>query len=244
MTSIPNARSPHPFAGLSTLTPSRNLWAALLAVLAVTALLLPAPAHADDSESMRRLKINLASDDAEAVSLDVPVGEVEVEGTDGGQVVVRVELNCNRPVKERCRELARKVELSSRNSGSTLQVELDGWPKNLNNSGLSADVNVHMPRQLALRADLGVGEFEAIGLISDLSLDIGVGEATIRAREADVRRVNLEVGVGEAMLRVRDRDIEGSGFIGRDLAWSDGPGKADLKVDCGVGEVDVRLDDE
>ena len=147
-------------------------------------------------------------------------------------------------MKERCRELARKVELTSGNSGSTLQVELDGWPKNLNNSGLSAHVDVRMPRQVALRADLGVGEFEAVGLISDLSLDIGVGEANIRAREADVRRVNLEVGVGEAILRVRDRDIEGSGFIGRDLSWSDGPGKAALTVDCGVGEVDVRLDEE
>lgn len=243
MTTIPNAKSPRRSAGEATGAAFLRHLAALLGIVAVGALLLPVPAHADDSETLRTLKINLTSGDAESLRLDVPVGEVQVEGTDGNQVVVRVALNCNRPVKERCREMARKVELSSGNSGSTLQVELDGWPKNLNNSGLSAAVEIQMPRQLGLRAELGVGEFRSVGLISDLSLDIGVGEANIRAREADVRRVNLEVGVGEAILRTRDRDIEGSGFIGRDLAWSDGPGKANLKVDCGVGEVDVRLDE-
>jgi hypothetical protein len=90
---------------------------------------------------------------------------------------------------------------------------------------------------------MGVGEFEARGLTADLELDLGVGEVRIHGRERSVKRVALEVGVGEALLRLGDRRIEGKGFIGRELDWNHGTGAAALKVDCGVGEVDVRLDE-
>jgi hypothetical protein len=80
--------------------------------------------------------------------------------------------------------------------------------------------------------------------VSDVSLDLGVGEAHIRGRQESVRRVSLEVGVGEAMLHLGERRIEGKGFIGRELDWRHGRGAAAVVVDCGVGEVDVKLDEE
>lgn len=230
------AHSRHPL-------PRRPGIALLALAFAAASLLAAGPAWAEHPETLRTLKVNLAADDATSLRIDVPVGEVEVEGTDDAQVVAHVDLNCSRPVKERCRQMARRIQINSGNSNGDLSVELDGWPKNLNNSGLSADVMVAMPRHLALTADLGVGEFEATGLVADLTLDIGVGEASIRALEKSVGRVDLEVGVGDASLRVGERRIEGSGFVGRDLSWGDGPGKAALRVDCGVGEIDVRLED-
>lgn len=217
---------------------------AAAAAVAAAALLTAAPAEAGGSQTMRTLRVDLAADDATALDLEVPVGEVRIDGTDGSRVEAAVEVRCNRPVKARCEELARKVELASGNSRDRLWVKLDGWPHKGNDSGLSVHVELSMPRQLKLGAELGVGELEAVGLVSDMDIEIGVGEATIRAREEHVRRVDLEVGVGEATLRVGSRTIEGKGFIGRDLAWSQGPGAAALRVDCGVGEVDVRLEDE
>ena len=67
--------------------------------------------------------------------------------------------------------------------------------------------------------------------------------ASIRGRQEHVRRVDLEVGVGEALLHLGDREIEGKGFIGRELKWAAGIGNAAVEVECGVGEVDVRLDE-
>lgn len=212
----------------------------LLCTLALLAAVLPAAA---DSATLRTLDLNLSASGVDTLSLEVPVGETYVEGTDGDQVSLVVEVRCETPVKSRCEQAARALELSSRNRGGRLRVEVDGWPK-AKSSGLSLDVRVKMPRGLKLDAEQGVGEFESLGLVSDVTLDLGVGEARIRGRQENVRSVNLEVGVGEAMLHLGDREIEGKGFIGRELDWRHGQGAAAVDVDCGVGEIDVQLDEE
>lgn len=215
----------------------------LLLLLALAALAASGPALADSAETVRTLSLDLSAADAEALELEVPVGDVEVEGTDGSRVALAVEVRCERPVRNRCEEAARRLELAYQTRGGRLQVELDQWPDGRGNDGLSVRVDVEMPRAMKLDADLGVGEFDTVGLVGDLALELGVGEAKIRGREDSVRRVNLEVGVGEAILRLTDREIEGEGFIGKELDWRHGRGRAAVEVECGVGEVDVRLED-
>lgn len=215
----------------------------LLLTILAAGLVFTAPAASADSETLRNLNLNLTADDATSLDLEIPVGELHVEGTSGDTVQVRIAVQCNRPVKTRCEKAAQRIEAVSETRRDKLSVELDNWPRGDDGDGLSVEVRVEMPATLSLDADLGVGEFESVGLLADLTLDLGVGEATIRGREERVRRVDLEVGVGEANLRVRDRNYEGKGFIGRELEWSNDRGEAALRVDCGVGEVDVRLDD-
>jgi hypothetical protein len=215
-----------------------------LILLCALALLATSPAaFAGGSEVMRTLDLNLSAAGVETLSLEVPVGETHVEGTSGDQVTLVVEVRCERPVKTRCEEAARAIELSTGSRGNRLSVEVDGWPKS-KSSGLTVNVDVKMPQGLKLDAEQGVGELETLGLVSDVRLELGVGEVRIRGREENVRRVDLEVGVGEAVLRLSDREIEGKGFIGRELDWRHGRGAAAVEVDCGVGEVDVRLDEE
>lgn len=222
----------------SPLRPTPFLLAALLVAGAAL------PAAAGSSETLRNLNLSLDAEALETLSVEVPVGEFHVSGSDASDVRVEVAVRCNRPVKSRCEAAAGELALSSNNRGGRLVVEIENWPKNHDNSGLNLEVRVEMPKGLNLDAELGVGEFEAVGLVGDLSLDLGVGEANIRGRQEHVRRVDLEVGVGEAVLRLGDREIEGKGFIGRELEWAGGTGRAAVEVDCGVGEVDVRLDEE
>jgi len=59
--------------------------------------------------------------------------------------------------------------------------------------------------------------------------------------EARVASVRLDAGVGDATLRTSRGEQEGSGFIGHKVAWKEGPGKAAVKVDCGVGDAEVVL---
>lgn len=211
-------------------------------LLALAALACAPLAHADDAKVMRNLDLTLSTAGVQSLDLDVPIGETNVEGSEARDVRVEVEVHCDRPVKSRCAEAAKEVELVSARKGERLEVEVKGWPKS-KNQGLSVAVRVVMPHDLDLDAEMGVGTFESRGLTADLEVDLGVGEVRIHGRERSVRRVDLEVGVGEALLRLGDRRIEGKGFIGRELDWAHGTGAAALKVDCGVGEVDVRLDD-
>jgi len=213
-----------------------------LLLLALAAVALAPFAHAGNDKVMRNLDVTLSTSGVGSLELDVPIGETDVEGTDTDEVRIEVEVRCDRPVKSRCAEAAKEVELASARRGERLEVEVKGWPKS-KNQGLSVGVRVVMPRGLDLDAEMGVGEFDARGLTADIQLDLGVGEVRIHGTERNVKRVDLEVGVGEALLRLGDRRIEGKGFIGRELDWDHGTGLAAVKVDCGVGEIDVRLDD-
>ena len=88
---------------------------------------------------------------------------------------------------------------------------------------------------------LKVGELHAAGLAADLTVDLGVGEAEVKMAEAAVRTVKVDVGVGQATLTAGRQQIDGSGFLGRNIAWSGGSGTARVSIDCGVGEVSVTL---
>jgi hypothetical protein len=60
--------------------------------------------------------------------------------------------------------------------------------------------------------------------------------------ESAVDEVHLDTGVGDAHLLAGGQSIEGSGFVGKSLDWTKGSGKAEVEIDCGVGEARVRLE--
>lgn len=210
---------------------------------ALLALLLPAaPALAGgSSEAVARSERTLSAAGVSTLSVDAPVGEFTFTGEARSDVEVRLTVRCERPVKAACRDAARRVAIGSATRGETLQVEVANWPRK-RDDGLHVDLVVALPRDLALTADLGVGEVEVSGIDGGVAIDLGVGEVSVRAAESAVRTVSVEVGVGEATLRAGGRVVEGHGFLGSDLDWKQGTGRAALKVDCGVGEVDVRLE--
>ena len=208
-------------------------------LLPVAAVLLWAASVSAD-EVVRTLDKQLSAGNVAGISLDFPVGEVVVEAAAGRQVQVRVELECDSRRESRCVEAARGIELVSTVSADRLRVGLKGWPKS-GTRGLEATYRVSVPRDLPLRADLGVGELRISGLENDLEVDLGVGEVNITMAESAVASVNLDTGVGEANLTAQGRSWESSGFIAKELSWRKGTGKAEVRVDCGVGEANVRL---
>lgn len=168
------------------------------------------------------------------------VGEVEVVGGDGDMLRATVELLCNREGDEACRRAAEEVDLRVRRRGDRVQLKIEDWPK-LHNKRMSLRARLEVPRRLAVEVDMGVGEVTVRGTASHVEVDLGVGEIVIEVPEAAVRSIELDVGVGEAVLRTGERTIDGSGFVGSHLSWRDGPGRARIEADSGVGEIEVRL---
>ena len=205
---------------------------------AAVALLAAVPAAAD--EVVHKLDGRFSAADASRIYLDFPVGQLIVEAGSGREVEVHVELQCDSRRKTRCVEAARKVELVG-GTGNRLNVELKGWPKN-GSHGLDGIFRVTLPRDLPLTADLGVGEMRISGLEADLTADLGVGDVTVTMTASAVAEVRLHAGVGAANLSAGGRAIAGKGFVGKELEWDEGSGKARVKVDCGVGEARVKLE--
>ena len=83
---------------------------------------------------------------------------------------------------------------------------------------------------------LDIRDFE-----NDITVDQGVGELTVTVPEERVDSVDIDAGVGEANLTYPGGSLETSGILGNDLRWNEGSGTARVRLDLGVGEVDMRL---
>jgi hypothetical protein len=207
-----------------------------LALLALLATALPAAAGGP----VRKLGERYPVSGIGHVALEFPVGEVVVTARDGRELIVDVALECDRPKSRSCLDAAREVRLVGRASGRRLRVELDDWPR-AGGRGLQANARVQMPRALPLSLDLGVGDLSITGMEGDLEVDLGVGEVTVTMAESAVALVDLDVGVGEADLSTPHGRHAGKGWIAKELHWRKGPGNAEVRIDCGVGEIRVAL---
>ncbi len=208
-------------------------------LLALLVLLLPAlPAAAGGP--VRTLAERYPVAGVGQVELEFPVGEVVVTAHDGRELVVAVALECEKSKSRSCHEAAREVRLVGQVSGRRLRIELADWPR-AGGRGLQANARVQMPRALPLSLDLGVGELSVTGMEGDLEVNLGVGEVTVTMAESAVALVDLDVGVGEAGLSTPRGRHEGKGWLAKELHWRKGPGNAEVKIDCGVGEIRVAL---
>lgn len=191
--------------------------------------------------TVRTIEKDFPAKESEWFFVELPIGELEVTGTDGDAIRLHLKIKCEDRSSSKCRRAAENIELDVVRHSDGIEIGIDNWPK-LRTKGMSLEGYLEVPRQLILEVDIGVGEVDVSGMEDDVEIDIGVGEASVEMEESLVRSVNLDAGVGEATLRVGGRTIEGSGFIGHGLDWRDGPGRAHIEIDCGVGSIEVYLE--
>jgi hypothetical protein len=209
------------------------------ALLLAAALLWATSAGAEEIVRSFRQQIPVAG--AHDISLDFPVGEVTVEAWDSPQVDLDVKLACNHGRTSRCVNAAQALRLVYDTSGDRLRVKVKNWPRFGGTRGLHVIARITVPRDLPLRAELGVGELNIQGTANDLTVDLGVGEVNITLPKEMIGSVDLDMGIGEAGLIAAGRRYESAGLMARELRWDKGTGRARVSVDCGVGEIDVTL---
>jgi len=205
-----------------------------------TAVMLLWATSAGAEEIVRSFRQQIPSGSIGEISLDFPVGEVTVEAWENPQIDVDVKLACNHRATSRCLAAAKAARLVY-STGDRLRIELKNWPKFGGSRGLHVIARISVPRDLPLRANLGVGELNIYGTASHLTADLGVGEVNVTLPKDAIGSVDLDTGIGEASLVAAGRHYESSGLIARELHWNKGTGHGKVSVDCGVGEIDVVL---
>ena len=199
------------------------------------------PARADRDQVVRTFTQSLPAAGVSAVSLDIPVGEVEVKAGDGPDVQVEIRVLCDRGRLASCTSRAKKAQITAGRSGDRVTVRLaksHGW----GNHGIQVKAFVTAPRRLAVSTDLGVGVLRIDGFAGNVNADLGVGEVHVTAPEAAVRSVTVDTGIGEGHLIAAGRHWSSEGLFTREIRWNDGGGDSRINVDCGVGEAHVRLE--
>ena len=209
------------------------------ALILAAALLWVVPAGAE--EIVRSFRQQVPVGTADKIHLDFPVGELQVDGWEGSKLDLDVKIVCQ-DVSSRCEEAARELRLVYNASGDTMEVRVKDWPRFGAVKGLHVRGAIHVPRQLALRAELGVGEVHIQGTAGDLTVDLGVGEVHVTLPKEAFRTARIDTGIGEASLVAGGRRYSSGGLITPTIHWDKGAGRSGVQVDCGVGEIHVTLE--
>jgi hypothetical protein len=176
----------------------------------------------------------------ETISVEFPCGDLRIRAVDDDEISVRMVATC-RSRRERCEERIDEIRLVSRPSGGTLAFKLEGMNNSFGASRPRIDLEIGVPRSIAVRIEMGAGDLDVYSLRGDVRVEMGAGDVNLRLPEHAVGAVSVNVGVGDATLRRRHEPMDASGFISKRLRW-EGDGKARVDVDLGVGDVSVALD--
>lgn len=175
----------------------------------------------------------IPASELQTLELDIAIGEVDIEVYDGTDVEIEIELKAQSHFFGLRRGRVDHVELATNISPSTLFLGID-------DKDVEQDWKLRIPRHLAIIADLSIGELRIENLENNLELRIGVGEVRIGAVEAAVGEIHLSTGVGEANIRGFGHTTDNErNFVSAD-AFYEGPGEHRIRVDLGVGEVQVH----
>ena len=208
----------------------------VLIFAAVLACALPATAD----QTVRTLEERFPTAGVDRIWLQLINAALRIEAADVEEVQVHIELDCESAANTRCVGVAKGMKLASSVEAGKLRVRLEGWPRH-RSKGLNVRARIYVPKDVPLNAWLDVGHMTISGLESDLLVNMDVGNVDMVLPYTAVASVNLDAGVGKVDLDSRGTSIKGKGFVTQKLRWVEGAGKAAVRVDCGVGNIHVRL---
>ncbi len=175
------------------------------------------------------------------VRLDFPVGTLRVEAVEGTQVTMELDARCRRRSEERCAERADRVTLHAEDAGGALRIRVEGYPK-FAGGGFSLRGVLRVPRDVALRIEMGVGALSVRDVEGGVRADLGVGDADIRVPARAVSSVDVSTGVGDATVVAAGSQTRRRAFVSATASWDEGRGHSRVSLNVGVGDATVRVD--
>lgn len=210
--------------------------------LVALALLTLGTAAAAPADGYREITASHPLEPGQAVHVDFHSGDLEIEAGGGKKVEIALEIECDWSRSD-CEELLDDVDVVWRSSKRRLYLEVEGlttWRR----ARVEIRASIKLPASAPLSVEMTAGRLEIDGPTDDLRVDMGAGEVRVWMLESSVEGVVIDVGVGEAKLRGASDFLSGRRkmLVGSEIYWDDGPGKARVDVDLGVGDATVWLD--
>jgi len=211
--------------------------------IAFTAITVIAASAAWAGERSRSFTATATSSELTEVVLRGGVGEVEIFGVGGDAVEVSATASAKRSGiwgSARMQKALDEIRLTSEVRGSTLYLALELPEEDDGDREIGEEWTIRMPAALDLHVKFGVGDLKVIDVAGDVTVDFGVGDIRVEGNWADFGTIDASCGVGDVDLRSPEGREDGSGFISRSLR-SRGPGRSEIDVRAGVGDVTIKL---
>jgi len=214
----------------------------------ITALLLialPLRGEAGDWDSgkdtVRELKAAWQVGNAKRVRITFPIGELEVAAVDRPTLGANLAVRTDDDASDATIESANKVRLVATHVGDELRLRIEGWHMHFPGSAV-LEGRIEVPKDLALRVDMNVGELDVHGFSQPMRIGLGVGEMTVGCDPARIASIDVDLGIGEGTLTEGGQSREWAGVFGGGFHWDGRAGGAPVKLKLGVGEASVRLE--
>ncbi len=211
-----------------------------LTTIATLALLL-AVAMPAAAEEVRTFTQSFDASALEQIYLDFPIGQLKVEGTSSERIMVEIVIECSsRRSLDACIDRAEKISLESRERADRIDLWIEGFSK-WRSRGMHIEMKVLVPESLDVRIDMSIGELEMKQLFGNVTVDMSIGDISLQSSEEMVSRVSLDTGIGESTLSTRRGRSSSAGLFTRAIAWTEGNGDSEIRIELGIGEISVKL---
>ncbi|MEO0424132.1 MAG: hypothetical protein AAF184_17470 [Pseudomonadota bacterium] len=186
-------------------------------------------------------EVSMAVPDGAHLRLDLPVGQVDVVGTDGDELRARMQIEC-KANKRRCAKRAERATLSTISNGNTLTLLAS--PEGMNAyKGAQVRITVEVPRSETLEVEFGAGELDVRDVDACVSLRMFAGEADLHLAGERIDDISLKTGMGESALYVNSNAVNGKRplLVGSKVVHALGNGDCSLAARLRFGELTAHL---
>ena len=200
------------------------------------------PTFADTVQVVDDLPFVVPVDFGRPVRVRFPVGELEIAAAEVSSISTKLRVGCKRLSETQCDKYRGKLRLEGRERDRAVEVRLTGLPKwKLRRLELGGEVTV--PRWAPLEVRIGIGDVEIHSGGEDLTVEMGIGELTVRAPRASVGTVRVATRIGDASLAgAVEREGRRRRLLGARIDWRQGEGAADIAVGLKIGDASVVLE--
>ena len=211
-----------------TMTTGLAKWQVKALLLALTLMAMPLAM----AQGTKRLTYDIDAAAFQRLQLEMAVGEMDIEISDGDSISLDIFLEADRRWFSLRRPDISDMELEQRSRGDSLYLGID-------RDNVEQTWRVRLPAYLALELEVGVGDVSIVGLDNDLTLELGVGAVSVEVASENFNEVTASAGVGDAVVRVRGSDNERRSLVGAN-AFYQGDGDYRIDVEVGVGDAEIR----
>ncbi|MCC5825275.1 hypothetical protein [Alkalimonas sp.] len=199
-------------------------------LLFITLLLTFSVAHTAFADE-KRLELDIDASALTLLALEVGVGQIQINTADTDRILLRVDVRG----EKRWWFFSHKVgdvELKQQLRDGRLYLSI---PKD----NTKQHWQLTLPAELAVKVELGVGQFYANRIHSSYDVDVGVGQISSSLNAEQFQRIELSAGVGNVNLHNAPSSFKAERhLVGGSLEWS-GPGSTVFKANVGVGDISL-----
>ena len=186
---------------------------------------------ADEDRVVREYQFTL--EDISEIEIEGSVGEMQFEPGSNHEIRLVLEIEGDDGGWFRRSKDVSEVELESRIRGDRLI--LSQTEKKTNTTW-----RILLPAVARTRVQFGVGEINGEFGATALDIHLGVGEVDIELPLKSTGDIDLSVGVGDASVH-GGMDVDEDRTLVSQKVRARGKGSFDLRIDLGVGDIDVDL---